>query len=176
MAVERTESVPSRYAGDIVISVLEPNMMDLLKLCSRPRKDDVDQYIELSGKQWDVDEVANDLYSRIGLKFVLLDDDNEPLVAFGLDEILPGVWQTWMIGSQGAWDKHWRAITRNCRKIMNGLMENERVRRIQTIALVSRVETCKWYERGLKMSQESIAKGFGVTGQDIVCYVRLREQ
>jgi hypothetical protein len=110
------------------------------------------------------------------MKFVLLDDDNEPIVAFGLDEIVPGVWQTWMVGSSEAWKEHWIGITRNCRKIMNTLMKEDGIRRIQTMALASRVETCKWYEKGLRMTQESVAKGFGVTGQDVACYVRLREQ
>ena len=153
-----------------------PNMMDLLKVCSRPRQDEVEQYQELTGKDWEVDAVANELYMRQGVKWVILDDDQQPLVVFGADLILPGVWQTWMVGSQKAWDENWKAITRHTRKAMDFMFDQAGARRIQTMALASRSEACKWYEKGLRMTQESIAKGFGVTGQDFACFVKLKEQ
>jgi len=153
-----------------------PNMMDYLKVCSQPLPDEVEQYREMTGNEWYVDDVANDLFSRDGLKWVILDNDNEPLAVFGGDLLLPGVWQTWMISTATAWDQHGRAVTRHSRKVLDLMFDEGNARRIQTIAMVSRTQACKWYENGLRMTQESVAKGFGVTGQDFACYVRFKEQ
>lgn len=173
--MERNEPVSTGHASDLMTTVIQPNLMDLMILCNKPRRDDVEQYIELTGEEWDVDKVATDLYTRTGFKFVLLDNNAAPIVGMGMDPVIPGVWQTWMVGSYEAWAKHWKAITKDCRKIINTLIQEEGVRRIQTMALASRVDTCKWYEKALRMELESVAKGFGITGQDVACYVRLRE-
>jgi hypothetical protein len=150
-------------------------MLDFLKLCSVAREDEREQYMEMTGVPWNVDDVANDLFGRDGVKFCVLDDALEPVIVFGADLTIPGVWQTWMLTSDNAWKNHWKAITRHSRKVMKFMFDEVGARRIQTLALVSRTEACKWYVKGLRMTQESIAKGYGVTGQDFACFVRLRE-
>lgn len=155
--------------------LVAPSMLDMLRICSRPREDEVEQYQEMTGNEWKTDDVANDLYSRRGVKWCIKDEELAPVAVFGAELVIPGVWQTWMISSTESWEKHWRAITRHSRRVMGAMFSDASARRIQTMALASRVEACNWYEKGLRMTLESIAKGFGVTGQDFACYVRFRE-
>lgn len=161
-------------------TLANPSMVDLLKLCCNPIEEEVEQYIEMTGQDWVVDEVACDLYTKDGMKFVLLDDDNEPIAAGGFDPVIPGVWQSWMLTTPAAWTTHGLAVTKQTRKVMDRLFEPSelgyRVRRVQTMALASREKACKWYEKGLRMTLESISKQFGTSGKDFACYTRLREQ
>ena len=172
--MERDESVPSGYEGNIVTTLSAPNLMDLLKLCCNPQPDEIEQYISMTGEDWVVDKVAADLYQKEGIKFVLLEDD-EPLVAGGFDYISPGVWQTWMLAKDDVWNVYGKEITRHCRKIMDELL-NSHARRIQCWALASRTQACEWYEKGLKMERESTLRQYGVNGEDVAVYVKLREQ
>lgn len=153
-----------------------PNMMDLLRVCCRPQEDEVEQYIAMTGEDWIVDDVATDLYMKTGPKFVgLLEEDDTPIAIGGFDLLLPGVWNTWMICSEGVWEDYGRDITYHCNETMKLMFAQGKARRIQTLCLASREKACKWYEKGLRMERESIARNYGAQGEDIACYVRFRE-
>lgn len=153
------------------IAVVEPKLLELLKLASMARPDEIEQYEALVGKKYDFEEVAVDFYNRPGVKLVILDGDT-PIVAGGYDLIMPGVWQSWMIGTMDTWKTHWRTITKCTRRFMDGMLETER--RLQTLVLASRVQTAEWYVRGLKMEYEGTLKGFGMNGEDADMYARIR--
>lgn len=148
-------------------------LLDLLKLACSARPDEIAQYEALVGKMWNVDEVANDHYSRGGVKFSLLDAAGEPVVCGGYDMVGPQVWQSWMIGSMEQWEKHWFAITRHTRHVMDDLLASG-ARRLQTSALASRAKACEWYTKGLRMEPEGIMRGYGVNGEDVATFARLR--
>lgn len=151
----------------------QPTMLDLLRLAADARPDEIAQYEALTGREWNVDAVANEHYNRVGLKFVLVGVDGAPVVAGGYDLIIPGVWESWMIGTMDNWRLHWLPITRAARRIMDRLLADG-ARRLQTEALASRTGACDWYTHGLKMTPEGVRKGFGMNGEDVALFARTR--
>lgn len=151
----------------------KPTLHDLVYLCERARPDEAAQYEALTGLPWSPDVVAGDYLSRRGPQFVLLDWNNAPLVAAGLEFVIPGCWRAWMVGTSQAWDAHWRAITLNTNRVFRQVLRTER--RIEIIALQSRAQACEWYERGLTMRREGTHPQFGVNGETAVTYARVRQ-
>lgn len=155
------------------MNLYEPTLMDILMLCSNARPDEIEQYEALIGP-WDMDDAANGFYNRAGIKFSLVNDDNISICAGGWDEIIPGVWQSWMVGTEQYWERYWRSITKYSLRTMQGLFDMG-ARRLQTNALASRTKACEWYMRGLKMHPEGVCKSFGLGGEDMATFVRLKE-
>lgn len=151
----------------------EPTMCELLVLCAHAREDEIEQYEALIGT-WDFERAAIGFYSRLGIKFSLINDNDEAVCAGGWEEIIPGVWQSWMVGTDEYWKKYWRSITKYSRKVMDGLFDAG-ARRLQTGALASRAAACDWYIRGLKMHPEGICRSFGLNGEDMATFVRIKE-
>jgi hypothetical protein len=156
-----------------MMTLAHPTMLDLLTLCSQARPDEIVQYEELTGEEWMIDAVANDFYNRMGVKFVLLDGDR-PIAAAGYYMLIDGVWESWMVGTMANWSTHWRSITKYSRKVMEIMFEQNNARRLQTCVMATRLKTCEWYVRGLKMHQECVLRKFGVTGEDMAIYARMR--
>lgn len=154
--------------------VYDLSIMDLLMLCYDARQDEIDQYESLIGP-WDYESAALGFYQRTGVKFGLMNNDGIVVCAGGYEEVIPGVWQSWMVGTDAFWKKYWRSITKQSRWVMERLLENDDVRRIQTSALSSRKAACDWYVRGLKMKYESTCKNFGFNGEDMDVYVKFKE-
>jgi len=154
--------------------LIQPALMDLLALCLDARQDEIYQYEALIG-DWDYEVAAIAFFQRPGIKFGLLTDEGVVVCAGGWEEQIPGVWQSWMVGTDDFWKKYWLSITKASRRVMSGLLEDPSVRRLQTSALSSRRRACEWYERGLKMKYESTCKNFGFNGEDIDVYVRFKE-
>ena len=156
-----------------MITMETPNMLDMLKVVRCALSEDKEQYQAMTGKEWVFDEVANECFSKPGVKFVLLDDD-KPFCVGGWKPVIDGVWQSWMIGDMTYWQTHWRSITKLCRKTMEIMFEGG-ARRLQTSATASRIKACEWYVRGLRMKQEGIFRSFGVNGEDIAMFSRIKE-
>jgi hypothetical protein len=156
------------------MKLVEPTLMDLLGLCYAAREDEIAQYESLVGP-WDFEAAALAFYQRPGVKFGLMNNEGVVVCAGGWEEQIPGVWQSWMVGTDEFWKKYWRSITKQSRFIMDELLKNKDVRRLQTAALKTRAAACEWYERGLKMQYESTCKNFGFNGEDMVIYVRFKE-
>ena len=155
------------------MKLVTPTVMDLLMLCSQARQDEKDQYEALIGP-WDYEEAALGFHTRDGVKFGLMDDNHIVVCAGGWEHVIPGVWQSWMIGTDENWKKYWRSITKHSRKVMDALIDDG-ARRLQTGALSSRTEACEWYIRGLKMQYEGTVKNFGFNGEDMDTFVRFQE-
>jgi len=156
-----------------MITMETPNMVELLLVASRARADEKEQYKVLFGREWDKDQVANECFNRTGIKFVFL-DDKKPFCVGGWEPVIDGVWQSWMIGDMKYWETHWRTITKMCLKTMDIMFEGG-ARRLQTMASVKRTKTCEWYIKGLKMSQEGIFRNFGMNGEDIAMFSKIKE-
>jgi len=151
----------------------EPTMIELLMLCSEARADEIEQYEALIGV-WDFERAAIGFYSRAGIKFSLINDEDIAVCAGGWEEVIPGVWQSWMVGTDKYWSQYWRSITKYSRRVMDELFKSG-ARRLQTGALASRVGACNWYVKGLKMKPEGICQSFGLNGEDMATFVRLKE-
>ncbi len=156
------------------MKLVDPTLMDLLGLCCDAREDEKIQYEALVG-EWNYEAAALAFYQRPGMKFGLMDDEGVVVCAGGWEEQIPGVWQSWMVGTAPFWNKYWRSITKHSRRIMDQMLELDDVRRLQTSALASRAEACEWYIRGLKMEYESTCKQFGFNGEDMDVFVRFKE-
>jgi hypothetical protein len=155
-----------------MIGLYTPTLGDLMLLCSKARPDEIEQYEALVGEEWDTEKVAVDHWQRPGVKFVLV-ADGKPIVAGGFDPVIPGVLQSWMVGTMDTWESHWRSITKYSRRIMDELLESG-ARRLQTCVLTSRYETCEWYKRGLKMEFEGTFRRYGAHGESMDLYARIR--
>lgn len=143
-------------------------------LCERMRPDEVEQYLALTQhKDFDPDLAARVMMNTPGMKFTLVGDDGLPACAGGYEEILPGIWQSWMVGSVEGWGKNWRSITKGSRWLMDGLFQMG-ARRLQTSALASRTQALEWYERSLGLEREGVMRAFGRNGEDVVLYSKVR--
>lgn len=152
-----------------------PIVEDLAFLARRMRADEIAQYLALTGaKVYEPDDAARNFVVLQGQKFVLIGPDNLPFCAGGFEEIRPDVFQTWMVGTEEGWAKHWRAITIHSRRLMQNLLDTG-ARRIQTYALASRTKAHEWYRRGLLQQYEGTCRQFFADGQDAVLYARVRE-
>jgi hypothetical protein len=156
------------------VNVVVPSIIHLVRLCADARPDEIRQYMALTGDAWDAERVAVDHYNRHGIKFALLDNDCMPIAAGGWDPIAPGVWQSWMVGTMENWTRYWRSLTKASRMVMDDLFEHQGARRLQTNACADREAACHWYEKGLLMTREGVMRGFGMNGEDVAMYSRIK--
>lgn len=158
------------------IRLAAPLIEDLAWLAKRMRPDEIAQYLALTGQtEYDPDQCARALASISGVNFVLVDREGYPVCAGGFEEVRLKVWQTWMVGTTEGWAKHWRAITKHSRRLMDNLLASDRAHRVQTYALASRRAAHVWYERGLGQTFEGVHRGLFADGQDGVCYAKVKE-
>lgn len=154
----------------------ECSLLDLLRLCFDLRGEEVEQYLAVSfADTYDHERAAIAFYSRPGPKFCI-EVDNRPVCAGGYEEVAPGVWQSWMVGTDASWREHGLAITRASRWVMGRMFDVYGARRLQTNGLAERSLACEWYERGLKMKPEGVWRAFGRNGEDVAAYSILREE
>lgn len=145
-------------------------------ICSQMRPDEIKQLLAFSGaKHYDHEVAARGFISNSGAKFTLVDASDTPIIVGGYWPIsVPGVWQSWMAGSEEGWKFHWRSITKASRWLMDELFRTG-ARRLQTNGLADRVQAREWYEKGLGLKYEGTWRGFGANGEDVACYGLTRE-
>lgn len=152
-----------------------PTVVDLAYLAEHMREDERAQWCALLGAEsYDSDIAARIFATTQGFAWCLYEDDM-PLVAAGLQPIQSGVYQTWMVGTADAWERHWRRITKECRRMFDGLLADGTARRIQTYALESRVFAHQWYAKGLGQHYEGTLAEWFTDGQNAVCYAVTRK-
>lgn len=157
-------------------NIVPCSMWHLLHLCENMRADEIEQYLALTGaERYNPEIAANGMFNMGGHRFTLV-GDRLPVVAGGYCEVIPGVWNSWMVGTDEGWEKHWRSITRASRWMIDFMFNEVGARRIETMALSSRTEACYWYERSLGMVYEGTRSGFGMGGEDVAFYGRKRPQ
>jgi hypothetical protein len=153
--------------------VQDSRNVDFIILCDRMRPDEIEQYLALTGaKDYSPEVAARGFINMPGFKFSLVSEAGEVGCAGGFHEIIPGVWQSWMVGSVESWERDWRTITKGCRWVMDGLLA-QGARRLQTTALASRAKAIEWYERGLGMQREGTWRNYGANGEDVACFARV---
>jgi hypothetical protein len=139
-------------------------------ICTQMRPDEITQLLAFTGADsYDHEMAARAFINKPGPKFTLVDEQGQPVIVGGYSPVIDGVWQSWMAGTEAGWCKHWRAITKASRWLMDALFEAG-ARRLQTNALQSRREAIMWYERGLHLKYEGTWKEFGCGGEDVACY------
>ncbi|MBB3802056.1 hypothetical protein FHR47_002304 [Xanthomonas arboricola] len=108
-----------------------------------------------------------------GYAFTAVMDDNTPAAAGGFEPVAPGVWQSWMVGSEEGWAQQWRSLTKAACWTADRIFDAG-AHRVQTTALVDRKEAIVWFQRSLRMRPEGIWRAFGANGEDFASFSRLR--
>lgn len=108
------------------------------------------------------------------MSWVLVAADGLPLIAAGLNTLRPGVAQVWAVGTQGAWDGHWHAITRLGRRLLRDAIA-QGIHRLEVVSLASREHTHMWYERGLGLALEARMQRYFTDRSDAVLHVLVLE-
>lgn len=140
-------------------------------LCRVMRTDEREQlhaFFDMSEDEWPALFLG-----KMGPRYTVVDDKGVPQVAGGWETVSDGVMQSWMLCAEGAWDTHWRSITKASRWVMDQLLSHG-VRRLQTTALASREKACEWYVNGLLMRPEGVWRQYCRQGQDMACFARTR--
>jgi len=153
-------------------NVVKTRPEDILWLCHRMRADELVQLDALTDMS--SDDLPVYFLGKTGPKFTVLDANGYPVVAGGFESVSAGVLQSWMLGREGGWDTHWRSITKASRWLMDTLLAQPEIRRLQTVALASRVEACRWYVDGLGMKPEGVWRAYGSNGVDAAAFSRIK--
>lgn len=156
-------------------NIVPCRLWHLLYLCENMRVDEIEQYMALSGAESFSPEVAAaGFYNTGGPMFSLIGKDGLPVVAGGYFQVVPGVWNSWMVGTKDGWANYWRSITKASRWMMDFMFQDMGARRLETSAITSRAEACWWFVKSLGMAEEGIRVGFGQKGEDVAIYGKLR--
>jgi hypothetical protein len=151
-----------------------PIVEDYCHIARHMRADEIAQYLALTGLQEYVPDVAaRSLVACDGQAFVMVDREGLPVLVGGFSPVRHGVFEGWLAGTEDGWAKHWRAMTKVCRRLMDDLLATD-AHRIETFALTSRTAAHEWYERGLLMSREGVMKGYFSDGQDAIVFARVK--
>lgn len=150
----------------------------LVYLAEHMRDDERAQFIALSGMaefcpdaaaQWFVDAARNSQ----GFAVTVLQHDNLPAAAGGFQPAGTGIWQSWMLGTADGWAQQWRAMTKASRWLMDQIFQTG-AHRLQTSAITSREKAIEWFERSLGMKPEGVWRNYGILGEDVAHFSRLR--
>jgi len=155
-------------------NVVQCRLVHLHYICQRMRDDEINQYLVLTARDiYDPDRAAVEFFGLTGLKLTVVDVQGLPVAAGGYHETFPGVWQSWMTGTNDGWEKNWRSITKATRWLMDHLIDKCMARRLQTNALASRTKAIEWYTRSLGLKPEGFQRGYGRNGEDVAMFARL---
>lgn len=151
-----------------------PLVDDFGYLARRMRPDEIEQFLAVTGATDYHSDTAARVFAAIpGHAYAIVGADNRPVMAGGFEPIRPGVYEVWGAGTIEGWEKHWRAITLICNRLIRDLLAGP-AHRVQTCALASRTQAHEWYERGLRMKPEGRHPGFFADGQAGISYARTR--
>lgn len=103
----------------------------------------------------------------------ILRSDGLPAAAGGFEPVAPGVWQSWMVGSQEGWAEQWRSLTKATLWLMERIFSGG-AHRLQTCATTEREKAIEWFERSLGFKLEGVFRHYGPAGEDIAHFARLR--
>lgn len=150
----------------------------IVYLVQHMREDERAQFVALSGLQEFSEDAAIrwfiDAAAQSGLFAVtVLQADNLPAAAGGFHPAGAGVWQAWMVGTTDGWAQQWRALTKATLWLMDRLFE-DRAHRLQTTAITSRELAIEWFERSLGFKPEGVWRQYGIRGEDVAHFSRLR--
>ncbi len=155
----------------------DPLLGDFLQICIRMPADERAQVEAFVGQKYDIDAVAVGNYMVQGPKWVIKDGDI-PLVVGGFKQQRPGVWRDYMLTTPEAWEKqYWFAITRTCRRAMDGMFASKQAHRLECIAPAARMKQhpklWAWYEL-MGYREEGLRQGYCADGGAAVAFARVQ--
>lgn len=155
-------------------ALVQPTIIDLIKVCRQLPDDERVQYQAFQGVAFVPDEAAVRFACMEGPRWALVDADGEPIIVGGFTWIREGVWQDWLLTTPAAWERHWRTVTKVCRRVMDQMLATE-AHRLQCIALAGREGARRWYG-ALGYRHEGVLRQFGHNREDAVIYSRIDQQ
>lgn len=165
-------------AARLPSNVVAARPAHLVYLAGEMREEEREQFLVVSG----ADEFSEDaaalwlldtLRASGTCAFTVLCADNLPAACGGFREVSPGVWQSWMVGSERGWAEQWRSITKGTRWLMDHLLGTH-AHRLQTSALATRRRAIAWFQRSLGLKPEGVFRNFGLRGESIAHFARIR--
>lgn len=151
----------------------------LVYLCRRMREEEREQWTVMSGAtQYAPDKAAQGFINLAmgapaGYSLTALCPAGLPVMSGGYAMVLPGVWESWMLATDEGWARHWRAITKASRWLAERIFEAG-AHRLQIQCLTSRRKALTWFDKALGFQPEGVQRGYGIGGQDVALYSRLR--
>ncbi len=147
-------------------------------LVQRMREDERAQFVALCGLEaFDEDAAVRwfiEAASQSGLYAITaLNADNTPAAAGGFQPAGVGVHQAWMVGTTEGWATQWRSFTKATRWLIDRVFESG-THRVQTSAITSREPAIEWFERSLGFQPEGVWRHYGIRGEDVAHFSRLR--
>lgn len=153
-----------------------PLLQDYVYIANRMRPDEIAQFLSVAGlSEYEPDIAARSFAAIPGVAHALIDDAGYPVLLGGHEEVRPGVWQGWLMGTMEGWERHGFAISRVCRRLQDRLMESEHCHRVQLYATADRKPAHVWYERALGMTYEGTHRAYFADGSDALCFARVKE-
>lgn len=150
-----------------------PFLLDFLKVCHKMPEDERRQLEAFTGQQYTIDGAAVGNFTVPGPKWVIKDGE-DPIVIGGFVQERPGVWRDFLLSTPEAWEKHWFAVTRVCRKAMDSMFKAKIAHRLECICPVAREEKVqKWY-KVLGYHREGTLYGYCANGADAAIYSRVK--
>ncbi len=160
---------------EVPAGVRRCTLADLWLVCANMRSDEIEQTLAMNFMdKYDHEAVALSIANQPGPKISITDDDARAYLCGGADEVSPGVFHGWMVGTLAGWEQHGGHITKVSLWFMDTLFRDYGARRLQVTSLASRTDACRWYEKWLRMSPEGVKRGYGKNGEDCIEFSRLR--
>lgn len=153
-------------------SVITASLNVLLYLCERARPDEIDQFEQLTYAPYDPEAAATAFWRAGKVSLAVAHPNGEPAAAGGYEQVSPGVWQSWMVGTEKGWSEMWVDIHRATRFLTETLADSGMARRLQTSALAKRTDALKWYGR-LGLTYEGTMRGLAANGEDVAFFGRV---
>lgn len=151
--------------------ITDCSVVDILVVGRALPQDELDQIKALTGAEFNYEETAVQLMSNAAVKWCIREaETKEPLAVGGLLQIGPTIWRTWFFANQRAWNEYGRELTVHVARTRKNILDTQDHARIETVALASREDACRWYE-AVGMTHESTMRGYGVNGESAVMYV-----
>lgn len=163
--------VTTEAAARVVELHHAPLLLDLVQVLAQVSESERAQYRAKTGVELDVDIAAAQIYLQPGPKWVAT-DGLTPIAVGGFTPVSPGVWRDWMANTPDAFGKHWRAISKHARRVMDGMLAQE-AHRLECVVLASRTEVVDWYGF-LGYRFEGTMRHAGAQGEDFALYSRVR--
>jgi hypothetical protein len=151
-----------------------PLLGDYIQVCAQMPPDERAQLEAFSGEPYDIDGAAIGNFTAPGPKWCAR-IDGRPVAVGGFVYQRPGVYRDFLISTPEAWAV-WFQVTRACRRVMDALLLDERVHRLECVApavrLSSRPEIERWY-RVLGYQREAVLRRYCADGGDAIMFSRV---
>jgi RimJ/RimL family protein N-acetyltransferase len=150
-----------------------PTLLDCVRVCHCLPEDEVRQAEAFSGLPFDPEYVAAQAYAQPEpFKFCAVDDEGHAIAVGGYVEQRPGVYRSYMLVADGAWERDGRALTLGVKRVMRDMFKAG-AHRLETFALANRHQAHRWYEV-LGMRREGRLHCYGAGGEDAVIYAAVK--